>query len=82
MNEQITATVMIHHIDRSSAKLSAFDISVLQWLSFGKRIDEVAQILGATENAMKQRIFRIKNKLGANTSAGAVGIAFRTGLIK
>jgi DNA-binding NarL/FixJ family response regulator len=62
--------------------LTAFEISVLQWLSFGKRADEIAEILESNENAMKQRIFRIKNKLGANTTAGAIGIAFRSGLIK
>lgn len=63
-------------------KLSPMEMQVLQLLANGKHADEIAAELGTTKGTIDSCSHRIKNKLGANTSAGAVGFALRRGLIK
>lgn len=62
-------------------KLNEKELHVLDWLSKGKKYDEIANLLEIKPNAVKQRCFIIKNKLGTSTLAGAVSLAFRKGLI-
>lgn len=68
-------------IHRISFQLDRREIEVLRWLSLGKRNEEIAQIMSLNDNHIRQITYRIRDKLGANTSAGAVGIALRRGLI-
>lgn len=61
--------------------ISDRDRDLLKWLSLGKKGDEIAQIMGMTKAQVWQRAHRVMEKLGTETSAGAVAQAFRFGLI-
>ncbi len=63
-------------------KFSEKDVSVLQWLADGKQISDIAELMKTQETSIRSRVSRIKDKLGANTLAGAVTLALRGKLIK
>ena len=65
----------------SFKKLSISEMDVLKWLADGKRYDEIAEITGLSLVAVQQKSYRIKNKIGAYTSAGVVAMAIRMGII-
>lgn len=56
-------------------------LEVLLCLSNGKTNSEAGQILGISELTVKNHVQTILLKLGTPTRAGAVGTAFRTGLL-
>lgn len=61
--------------------LTKHQIVVLHWLSLGKTYNDIAEILGRKPNTVWMHAHRIRDKLGACTTAGAVGIALRKGII-
>ena len=63
-------------------RLSRKEIEVLTWLSKGKRYQDVSDITGMTVPSIYAHAHRIMNKLGASTTAGAVGIALRQRIIE
>lgn len=62
--------------------LTPVEVEILQWLSKGKRYDDIAQILEMSTNSVHQQMHRLLNKLCTNTAAGAVGTAMRRKLIE
>lgn len=67
---------------KKPTQLTEIEREVLKWLSLGKRFDDIAVLMSISVNAAHQNVHRIKDKLGANTSAGAVAIALRRRLIE
>lgn len=65
----------------ASSALALCELEVLVWVANGKRAYEIAELLQCKTSTVQQRIYRIMNKLGAATSAGAVAVAIRTGII-
>ena len=62
--------------------LSDKEVAALSWLSHGKTHIEIAEILGVSHHAIRDRITKAFNKIGANNSACAGGIALRQGIVK
>lgn len=58
------------------------ELTILEWISKGKRYEEIAEIMGISYPNVSARMVMIITKLGAATGAGAVGIALRKGIIK
>jgi DNA-binding CsgD family transcriptional regulator len=63
-------------------KLTENQRLILIWLSKGKSGEEIAQLVGITTGAVYMNMLRLKNKLGASTNAGLVGLALRSGIIE
>lgn len=63
-------------------RLSDAELEVLKYVADGKRPSEIKVLVDATENAVNMKIYSVKNKLGANTSAGMVARAFRLGVLR
>lgn len=55
---------------------------MLTWISKGKHHQEVAAIMELDYAEVRRHVYRTLDKMGAATSAGAVGIALREGIIK
>ncbi len=62
-------------------ELSKREIDVLTWLAAGKRYEQIGELINCKPNAVHQRMKRIMDKLGTNTSAGTVAVAIRNGII-
>lgn len=62
--------------------LTGTEITILRWLSVGKRYADIALIMGMTEGALQVRAHRIMDKLGTPNATGAVGIALRRRIIE
>lgn len=82
MQTTFGSSMIINAGQRRQLKFSETDISVLQWLAHGKHIEDIAMLMEVKETAVRARIGRIKDRIGANTLAGAVAIALRAGFIK
>lgn len=76
-SEAETAPVPVVQVVR----LSRLELDVLLWLSKGKRYADISEIMTMSVDSIYAHTHRIMNKLGAGTSAGAVGIALRKGII-
>lgn len=61
--------------------ISATELELLKLLADGKRSKDIGYFMKASANVVDQRVMQLKNKLGAETNAGAVAIAFRKGWI-
>lgn len=64
------------------ARLTTRELEILQWLAYGKTMEIIAELLSTTPATIHMTITRLKNKLGAGTTTGAVCIAMRHGKIK
>lgn len=62
--------------------LTTLELEVIAHVADGRRAAEISAILGTSTNAVDQKVYAIKNKLGAATSAGAVARAFRLGILR
>lgn len=69
-------------VGRVQYTLTQQEIAILQWLSYGKTNRDIACIMRVSVSVVEQKVFKLKNKIAANTQAGAVGIALRNGIIK
>jgi DNA-binding NarL/FixJ family response regulator len=65
-----------------SYELTVIEIQVLEHLANGRKLRDIGEILGLSENCVGQRVYVLKNKLGVATSAGMIARAFRAGLLK
>lgn len=61
--------------------LTMAELEALAMVRDGKRLKEIAHILGVTEGAVKQRLKNAKLKLGAKTGSQAAAMASQYGLI-
>jgi DNA-binding CsgD family transcriptional regulator len=67
---------------RLKAKLTPGQLRILQLTADGKRACEISETLEKKPDAIRTTMWRIMNRLGANTRSGAVARALRLGLIK
>lgn len=68
-------------VARKPVRLNQKEMDILLYLSNGKQYGDIAEILDISRIHVAQHVLRIKNKLGAGTIAGAVGLALRNGII-
>lgn len=75
------ALARIINLSRSCPDLSQKEIEVLKWLAQGKSGWEISRIMGISENTVRFHIGNVKKKLDAVSSAHAVAIAVKAGVI-
>lgn len=63
------------------SSLSTRQREVLRWIAAGRRQLDIAAALGLSERTVENHLRRIRNRLGARTTAEAVRIALRSGAI-
>jgi len=61
--------------------LTTAELQALGMVKDGKRLKEIAHVIGVSEGAVKQRLKNAKVKLGAKTSTQAAAIAAQHGII-
>lgn len=66
---------------QTSDRLTDREREVLEVLAAGNRISEIAEMLFVSEKTVKNHLTSIYAKLGAETAAQAVAIAYRSGLV-
>ena len=64
---------------RGEGRLSAREREVLSWTAIGRRQADIAAMLGLSERTVENHLRRIRQRLGAATTAQAIGVAIRTG---
>ena len=64
------------HFSTQLARLSQPELEALGWLRMGKSNQDIAQLLGCSEGAIKQRIGRVFEKLGIENRAQMVRSLF------
>lgn len=67
--------------DTAPTSLTASEVEVLRWMAEGKTLQEISVILQKTVSTVKNQGYMLREKLGARTSAQAVAIGFRTGML-
>jgi DNA-binding NarL/FixJ family response regulator len=65
----------------ASDRLTDRERQVLEVLAAGNRISDIAAELYVSEKTVKNHLTSVYAKLGAETAAQAVAIAYRTGLV-
>ncbi|MFK3839576.1 PA1136 family autoinducer-binding transcriptional regulator [Serratia sp. NPDC087055] len=63
-------------------RLSAREREVLAWTAAGRRQADIAATLGLSERTVENHLRRIRRRLGATTTAQAIGVAIRNGEIE
>lgn len=71
----------LHHDKAPPTNLTQAELEALRMIKEGKRLKEIAHVIGVSEGAIKQRLRNAKLKLGAKTSAQAAAAASEFGLI-
>jgi DNA-binding CsgD family transcriptional regulator len=66
----------------SRCELSPYERRVLMAIASGLNRDEAATVLGYTLESVKDALRRVRRILGAKTTAHAVAVALRTGVIE
>ena len=64
---------------RGEGRLSAREREVLSWTAIGRRQADIAAMLGLSERTVENHLRRIRQRLGAATTAQAIGVAIRLG---
>ncbi|ANM78627.1 PA1136 family autoinducer-binding transcriptional regulator [Serratia nematodiphila] len=62
-------------------RLSAREREVLSWTAIGRRQADIAAMLGLSERTVENHLRRIRQRLGAATTAQAISVAIRLGEI-
>ncbi len=62
-------------------RLSVREREVLSWTAIGRRQADIAAMLGLSERTVENHLRRIRQRLGAATTAQAIGVAIRLGEI-
>ncbi|MDT0226461.1 autoinducer binding domain-containing protein [Serratia marcescens] len=65
----------------SAAFLAAREREVLSWTAIGRRQADIAAMLGLSERTVENHLRRIRQRLGAATTAQAISVAIRLGEI-
>lgn len=74
---------MMHiHIAQSGCPLSPKELEAVEWLSKGKSLTEIGQVIGAHRWTIGRRIKTAYSKTGAGNYQGLVGMAYREGWIR
>ncbi|MBD0674750.1 response regulator [Kitasatospora sp. NPDC091335] len=81
LSPTITKRLMDRVRRPSNGMLSARELEVMRLVAHGSSNKEVASRLFITEASVKTHLLRIYDKLGVRDRAGAVGEAFRRGLV-
>ncbi|WP_238395213.1 PA1136 family autoinducer-binding transcriptional regulator, partial [Serratia marcescens] len=63
------------------SRLSAREREVLSWTAIGRRQADIAAMLGLSERTVENHLRRIRQRLGAATTAQAISVAIRLGEI-
>lgn len=76
------AFIARRHLEMAPPKnLTMAELEALGMVRDGKRLKEIAHVIGVTEGAVKQRLKNAKLKLGAKTGSQAAALASQYGLI-
>ena len=75
------AVLRSHGIDQRLPHLAPREIECLQWISEGKTFWEVGKILGLSEHTVRTYLESARHKLRATSTAHAVSIALKRGLL-
>lgn len=62
--------------------LSGRELEVIRWIASGRRQADVALLLGLSERTVENHLRRIRNRLGAASTAQAVHLMVRAGALK
>lgn len=63
------------------APLSEKEIELIRWLSYGKNLDEIAEIVGTSRKALANRLDRAWDATGTSNRTALVAMALRKGWI-
>lgn len=63
-------------------KFSEQDLAILEHLSYGKKVAEIAQELGLTLSTVNKYLYLLREKVNVKDTTHLVCIAFRSGLIR
>ena len=66
-----------HRRPAREGRLSAREREVLSWTAIGRRQADIAAMLGLSERTVENHLRRIRQRLGAATTAQAIGVAIR-----
>jgi DNA-binding CsgD family transcriptional regulator len=67
--------------NRRTSELTKIERDTLRYLAHGLRIRDVARLRAVSVNTVRKQVWTSRTKLGAKTTAHAVAIALRHGLI-
>lgn len=76
---------MVSMTERARKKdegLTPLELQILQCCADGLRADQIPNIVFRAKGTVDQYKFHIMRKLNTRTTAGAVAIGFRTGILK
>lgn len=68
-------------IEKTPCPLSSENLEIVQLLSIGKTVGEIAMIFNVSEKAIWNRLERMRQRIGVFRSTAIVGAAFRNGWI-
>ena len=60
-------------------RLSKRESEVIRWIASGRRQADVALLLGLSERTIENHLRRIRNRLGASSTAQAIHLLMRAG---
>ena len=63
-------------------QLSQIDVRILELAADGLTYRDIAPEVGRTENAVKTRVKRLLDRLGADSMPQAIAMSFRRGIIR
>ncbi len=63
-------------------KLNPLDLIILQALADGEKLKQIAATVNRSPKSMKNRMIRIREILGADTTGQAIAMALRRSLIE
>jgi len=67
--------------EKEKGRLAPWEIETLVWISRGKSRWETGVILGVSEDTVKSRLEKCRQKLGASNTTHAIAIALQQGLL-
>jgi LuxR family transcriptional regulator len=70
----------LHH-HSLPARLTNAELEALELIKRGLRFKQIAHEIGISQSAVKARLVSVRAKLGAQSTAQAVGLALRHGLL-
>ena len=73
--ERLAGSVVAH----AMPQLSAREREVIRWFASGRRQADVAALLGLSERTIENHLRRIRNRLGAASTAQAIHLLVRSG---